>query len=87
VEPKTYVAGSAKDPKAGTGSLVYAITAAVIGASAIAAGVSLTAQESSACTIFFFFGSWLEGEGGAAWALIALTHSLALSLSPCVTNP
>lgn len=62
VEPKTYVAGSSKDPKAGAGSLVYAVTAGVIGAAAIAAGVSLTAQESSALCWFFFF----PGEGGGA---------------------
>ena len=55
VEPKTYVAGSAKDPKAGSGSLVYAVTAGVIGAAAIAAGVSLTAQESRALLFFFSF--------------------------------
>jgi len=55
VEPKTYVAGSAKDPKAGSGSFVYAMTAGVIGAAAIAAGVSLTAQESR---MFFSFLSF-----------------------------
>jgi hypothetical protein len=63
VEPKTYVAGSAKDPKAGSGSLVYAVTAGVIGAAAIAAGVSLTAQESRALLFFF---SFFFSEGGTA---------------------
>jgi hypothetical protein len=55
VEPKTYVAGSAKDPKAGSGSFVYAMTAGVIGAAAIAAGVSLTAQESRTFFSFLSF--------------------------------
>ena len=54
MEPKTYVAGSSKDPKAGSGSLVYAVTAGVIGAAAIAAGVSLTAQESRELMVYFF---------------------------------
>jgi len=42
VEPKAYVAGSARDSTAGSAfTSVYAVTAAVVGGAAIAAGISL----------------------------------------------
>ena len=78
VEPKTYVAGSSKDPKAGSGSLVYAVTAGVIGAAAIAAGVSLTAQESREFWSFLFSA---RTPSPRSLSSVSLTHTHALSLS------
>jgi len=84
VEPKTYVAGSSKDPKAGSGSLVYAVTAGVIGAAAIAAGVSLTAQESREFWSFLFSA---RTPSPRSLSSVSLTHTHALSLSLSLPLP